>query len=138
MRVNDEFATINVSGQLDDPFSVHQHWGKLLRARKWYPEIFIDGIFTMLAPTHDSVFMYQRVAKDGRKAVIITNFKEKEVMVDLVAEGLVEAGTASVAIVLDNLAHVEGEKAPWGPSRNLCGGNLRLTEFEAVVLILDS
>ena len=90
----------------------------------------------MLAPNHDSVLVYQRVAKGGRKAVVVLNFTEREVSINLVTEGVVNERTKHLTVLLDNQTPGEGSK--YVATRDLHDGNLRLREFESLVLILDS
>lgn len=136
MRVNDEYETINAASQVHNPSSIYNHWNKLLGLRRNYPDIFIDGVFTMLAPSHEDVLLYQRVAKGGRKAIVVLNFTEKQASIDLVAEGVVNNGTKHLTVVLNNY------EAPNSKTsflrRDLHEGQLRLKEFEALVVILDS
>lgn len=75
LGVNPNFKEINVESQLNDPDSILSFYKKLIRLRKENP-LFVYGIYELLLPNHQHLFVYTR-RFGGRKAIVINNFREK-------------------------------------------------------------
>jgi alpha-glucosidase len=77
MRVHDDYREINVENQLGDPDSVLEFYKRALKMRKTYHDVFIHGVFRLLDPGSESLFVYIKGADsqlNGRKALVVMNF----------------------------------------------------------------
>jgi oligo-1,6-glucosidase len=83
MKVHDQYRELNAASQLEDAESVLRFYGKALRLRKEYRDIFIHGTFRLLAPEDEALFMYVKESDvevntggEGgkRKALVVMNF----------------------------------------------------------------
>ncbi|KAK4149355.1 glycoside hydrolase superfamily [Chaetomidium leptoderma] len=86
MRVHDQYRELNASEQLKNPDSVLGFYGKMLKLRKEYRDIFVHGTFKLLAPEDESLFMYVKESSvqvglgsegDRRKALVVMNFTNR-------------------------------------------------------------
>ncbi|ABN66628.2 alpha-glucosidase maltase [Scheffersomyces stipitis CBS 6054] len=80
-RVNDNYRTINVASQIDDPNSVLSFWKKSIQIRKQYQDLLIFGTFKILDFENENVFTYiKEDEKNGlRKAYVVLNFSNNSV-----------------------------------------------------------
>lgn len=80
MRVHDEFQSINVARQRDDPASILSFYKTALKLRKQYRELLVFGTFELLDPNNEAVFAYaKRDAKgSSKKAVVVLNMSKAE------------------------------------------------------------
>ena len=78
-----------------DPGSVWHFWRRALALRKQH-EVFVYGDFVLLLPDHEQVFAFERTLH-GTKALVVLNFGETDVAVDLGASAGV-APTLRVAL----------------------------------------
>ena len=100
--MNDEYTTINARAQVDDLSSVYIYWSNVLKLRKDYQDVFIDGSFNMLVLGDSKVFLYERAGK-ARKAVVILNFSDDDgVIVNLDAEGVWDNCIREARVLLRN------------------------------------
>ncbi|EKM51645.1 glycoside hydrolase family 13 protein [Phanerochaete carnosa HHB-10118-sp] len=82
MRVNDDYAEgWNVEAEMKDPGSVWHFWKRALKLRRQH-EVFVYGDFVLLLPDHEQVFAFERTLR-GEKALVVLNFSERDVSVDL-------------------------------------------------------
>jgi len=81
MRVNDDYKTWNVSGQINDPDSVLRFWKHALQLRK-NNEVLIYGDFEAIYPEDEQVFAYTRSLGDSI-ALVLLNFTLSEVSFSL-------------------------------------------------------
>ncbi|KAK7408486.1 hypothetical protein QQX98_009353 [Neonectria punicea] len=79
IRVNDDYTTCNAAAQVAVPGSVFEHWRSVLALRKELRDIFVYGDFELVDDNNDDVFAYSR-SNGGRKAVVVCNFRETEVL----------------------------------------------------------
>jgi oligo-1,6-glucosidase len=85
MRVHDDYPSINVSNQIDNPESVLNFYKQVLGMRKQYRDLFVFGTFKLLDPADEFVFAYvkenptYRGGKERvRKAVVVLNMSQEE------------------------------------------------------------
>ncbi len=74
LKVNPNYATINVADALGDPESIFYHYQKLIQLRKEKPVI-VYGDFQMLEPDHDRIFAFLR-SDDDETLLVINNFSD--------------------------------------------------------------
>ncbi|SPJ71734.1 probable alpha-glucosidase (maltase) [Fusarium torulosum] len=80
MRINNDFEEWNVEQEEYDQDSVLNFWRQVLEVRQKEKDIFVYGRFSILPEYKDSedVFAYTMTSYDGRSAVVLLNFSEKE------------------------------------------------------------
>ncbi|RSL45074.1 hypothetical protein CEP54_014418 [Fusarium duplospermum] len=85
MRVNDDFSDWNVAQQEKDDDSVLAFWRRVLKLRQEEKDVFVYGRFDELPEYEqsDEVFAYTMTSWDGRVAVVLLNFSDKEQNVEL-------------------------------------------------------
>lgn len=86
IMVNPNYKEINAAAQLADADSVFHYYQKLIRLRK-EKELIVYGTYDLLMPESEEVYMYTRSLED-EKLLVICNFSEKEVTVDVPEEFL--------------------------------------------------
>ncbi|QWU15782.1 oligo-1,6-glucosidase [Paenibacillus sophorae] len=79
--VNPNYKEVNVEKALADPGSVLHYYRELIRLRKRH-EVIVYGDYSPLLEEHSDVFAYRRTLND-ETLFVITNFSEKELIVDL-------------------------------------------------------
>lgn len=79
MDVHPDYVDWNVEAAVADPDSVFHYWRKLLALRKQEVDTLIYGSFEMLDILGEEVCAYVRTADNGRRALVIGNWTEKEV-----------------------------------------------------------
>ncbi|WP_309087962.1 alpha-glucosidase [Domibacillus sp.] len=72
IKVNDNYLSVNVKQNLDDPESVFWFYHKLIHLRKTEPVV-TEGTFDLMAPDHPSVFAYTRTG-GGEVLLVISHF----------------------------------------------------------------
>jgi oligo-1,6-glucosidase len=80
LKVNPNYASVNVENQEKDPNSILNYFRKMVQLRKNEPTL-IYGDWTLVDRTNPSVFAYTR-SLEGKKLLIMLNFKAKEAKVD--------------------------------------------------------
>ncbi|SMY22237.1 unnamed protein product [Zymoseptoria tritici ST99CH_1A5] len=110
MTINKDHKEWNVESQINNPHSVLSFWKQLLALRKQYTDLLVYGSYTSLpeSETGDMVLGYERTShEDGRKAVVLLSFSEKEEVISvdkyqdfevLVSNGCSEAVDGKVTI----------------------------------------
>ncbi|PBK93930.1 glycoside hydrolase family 13 protein [Armillaria gallica] len=99
MRVNEDYETWNASCQLEDEHSVLTFYKRALETRKQYP-VLIFGEYELLIPEHEHVFAYRRtLVESGVQALVLLNFSDKVVKIDLSA---IEKVSDAMKLVLGN------------------------------------
>ncbi|KAJ5611672.1 Alpha-glucosidase [Penicillium herquei] len=84
MRVHDNYPTLNVKRQTNDPNSVLSFWRQLLHTRRANPKVFAQGVFVDTDPSNESVFVFEKGSLDGsEKLVVALNFTGEKQSVDL-------------------------------------------------------
>lgn len=85
MRINENYKKINVAKQLDDPHSVLAFWKDLLRVRKELEEVLVKGQYMVHDYENEQTFTFSKTQTDGngRCALVILNFSDKEANVDM-------------------------------------------------------
>ncbi|KAF4448975.1 putative alpha-glucosidase (maltase) [Fusarium austroafricanum] len=85
MRINDDYNEWNVAQQEKDDDSVLAFWRQVLELRQNEKDVFVYGLFSILPEYKDSedIFAYTMTSYDGRKALVLLNFSDKEQRVDL-------------------------------------------------------
>ncbi|CAO1629217.1 unnamed protein product [Parajaminaea phylloscopi] len=78
MKVNDTYKTINVTQQESDPQSVLNFYRKALATRTKALDVMGHGLFRISDIDNDSTFVFAKVARGGRLAVIALNFTTEE------------------------------------------------------------
>ncbi|KAI8674669.1 Glycoside hydrolase family 13 [Fusarium keratoplasticum] len=85
MRVNDDFSDWNVAQQEKDEDSVLAFWRQVLKLRQQEKDVFVYGRFDILPEYERSeqVFAYTMTSYDGRVALVLLSFSDKEQNVEL-------------------------------------------------------
>jgi oligo-1,6-glucosidase len=78
MRVNDNYEDINIAAQLGKSDSVLHFWTKMLKIRKEYAEIFVQGGYCVYEYDDLNTFTFEKKAASGRSAMVMLNFGEEE------------------------------------------------------------
>jgi len=82
IRVHDNFKEINVAAQEKDENSPLSFWKKMLKFRKQYPELTIEGNFKIWDMQNLETFTYTK-EKDGKKLLVILNMSNGEEYIDI-------------------------------------------------------
>ena len=72
LPVNPNYREINAQAALADPGSVFYYYQALISLRKRYP-VFRDGVFTLLEPEDERLFVYTRTT-EAEELLVICNF----------------------------------------------------------------
>lgn len=99
MRVHDEYRSINVARQRDDPGSILSFYKEVLKLRKQHREVLVFGTFELLDPENEAVFAYVKEdsKRTGKKAVVVLNMsKEQQMGPDVV--GVLDGETPQLLI----------------------------------------
>ncbi|KAF5517930.1 Alpha-glucosidase [Colletotrichum aenigma] len=85
MRVNDDFDEWNVEQQEYDEGSVLAYWRQVLDMRRKEKDVFVYGRFDTVGEFDDSedVYVYTMTSYDGRTAVVLLNFSDREQVLKL-------------------------------------------------------
>ena len=85
MRVNDDYKEWNVALQEKDDDSVLAFWREVLELRLKEKDVFVYGRFDSLPDYENSqeIFVYTMTSFDGRAALVLLNFSDKEQTVEL-------------------------------------------------------
>jgi oligo-1,6-glucosidase len=75
LKVNPNFASVNVAAEETDPASCLNYFRKLVKLRKGNP-VLVYGKYTLLDKDNPDVYAYTREL-DGKKMLILLNFKDK-------------------------------------------------------------
>jgi len=86
MRVHDNYPEINVARQAGEKNSVLAFWKKMLRMRKQHADLFIHGHFSTHDDHNEKTFVYTKTAKGGATALVMLNFTEEEVEIEVPEE----------------------------------------------------
>jgi oligo-1,6-glucosidase len=78
MRVNDNYTSVNVAAQSQSRDSVLSLWQKMLRLRKKYQDVLIQGSYKTLDVGGPDVFAFEKTAS-GRRVIVVLNPSDKEV-----------------------------------------------------------
>ena len=77
MRVNDNYAEINVTTAMLNRDSILSFWKKMLRLRKEYSDLFVRGAFMPLDVENEQVLTFEKKVSD-RSAFVVLNFTDSE------------------------------------------------------------
>ena len=77
LPVNPNYREINAQAALADPGSVFYYYQALIALRKRYP-VFQDGIFTLLEPESEQLFVYTRTT-ETEELLVVCNFTGESV-----------------------------------------------------------
>ena len=102
LKVNPNYASVNVAQQESDPHSVLNYYQNLLRWRKKTPAMH-TGSYRNLAPDHPSLWAFERVHESGT-FVTVANFSGESVDTPVEFEG---------EVVIGNYAGKTGALEPW-------------------------
>jgi len=131
LKVNPNYADINVEEQRTRPDSVLNYYRALIRLRKSAPAL-VYGKYGLLLPDHEHVYAYTRTL-DGETYLVVVNLSDAGQTVSLSA-GL---DWAAAALVLDNggLAGDPGRSAGGGgaAASGAADGVLALGPYDARV-----
>jgi oligo-1,6-glucosidase len=75
LKVNPNYASVNVAAEDADPNSCLNYFRKLVKLRKNNP-VLIYGKYTLLDKDNPDVYAYTREL-DGKKVLVLLNFKDK-------------------------------------------------------------
>jgi oligo-1,6-glucosidase len=89
LKVNPNYATVNVVNQENDPNSILNYFRKMVQLRKTEHTL-IYGDWALVDRANPSVFAYTRTL-EGKKLLIMLNFKAKEAKIDLKGLDLTKA-----------------------------------------------
>jgi len=84
MRVNDNYKSINMAQQLNDPLSVRSFWKRVLGVRKEFQDVLIKGLYQVHDYDNQQTFVFSKtiVQGVGRTALVMLNFSDREADVD--------------------------------------------------------
>lgn len=77
LPVNPNYREINAQAALADPGSVFYYYQALISLRKRYP-VFRDGVFTLLEPEDERLFVYTRTT-ETEELLVVCNFTRESV-----------------------------------------------------------
>jgi oligo-1,6-glucosidase len=89
LKVNPNYATVNVQNQENDPNSILNYFRKMVQLRKTEPTL-IYGDWALVDRANPSVFAYTRTL-ESKKLLIMLNFKATEAKIDLKGLDLTKA-----------------------------------------------
>jgi alpha-glucosidase len=107
MRTNDNYTTINVEAQQDDPESVLNFYRKAIGVRKQRASLLGRGEFRLLEEEDEKMFKFIKIAEGGEKAFVVLNFTAEEQTYEVPQE------VGNVEAVLDTRA--DGNKGTLKP-----------------------
>lgn len=84
IKVNPNYTAVNAKEQMEREDSVFRYYQRLIQLRK-QKKIIVYGVFELLMPKDEDIFMYERIMGD-EKLLVICNFKEKERTVEIPTE----------------------------------------------------
>lgn len=77
MRVNDDYAQVNVAAQEKSPQSVLAFWKDMIQMRKAHADLFIHAYFDVLEPDSPYAFFYSKTCGSERAIVALNFTKER-------------------------------------------------------------
>jgi oligo-1,6-glucosidase len=75
LKVNPDYATVNVAAEEKDPRSPLQYFRSLVRLRKDHP-VLVYGRYTLLDAANPDVYAYTRDL-DGTRMLVLLNFRDR-------------------------------------------------------------
>ncbi len=102
MRTNDNYTSINVEAQQNDPNSVLNFYRKVISVRKQRAGLLGHGQFRLLEEDDEELFKFVKIAESGEKALVVLNFTDKVQKYELPSE------FSAAEVVLDT--REDGEK----------------------------
>ncbi len=118
LPVNENYKTINVDSEKNDPNSVLKHFRRMVEVRKNNP-VLVYGAYTLLQPEHEEIYAYTRSWK-GEKMLVVLNFSEKNATINL------EEVKSIKEEVINNLQ-----------STDVKDGTITLLPYQAVIFSLN-
>ena len=89
LPVNDNYTSINVAAQENDPNSCLNYFRKMVKLRNDNPEVLVYGDYEVILPDHPSVYAYTRLSgNDGM--LVLLNFSGEQQTVQLPTEILLK------------------------------------------------
>lgn len=90
IRVNENFADINVAEQTGRPDSVLSFWQDLIKLRKAHKELFVHSSFEVIDQESDKTVCFLKRSKDGDSGVLLValNVSDQEVSIPPLPRGL--------------------------------------------------
>lgn len=98
LPVNENYKTVNVAVEKEDPSSVLNHFKAMVSLRKESPAL-VYGAYTLLLPEHEKIYAYTR-EWEGQKMLVILNFSNDIVTLPVPVEEELED------LLLNNLPQV--------------------------------
>ncbi|MGL5540162.1 MAG: alpha-glucosidase C-terminal domain-containing protein, partial [Erysipelotrichaceae bacterium] len=74
MKVNRNYATINVQAQREDLDSIWHTYQKVIALRKQFKDVFVYGSYDLYEPEHQDVYAYVRKSEDAC-VLVVCNFR---------------------------------------------------------------
>ncbi len=107
LKVNPNYAEINVANALADTDSIFHYYRKMLSFRKEH-KTFIYGAYIEYLPNHPAVYFYERAAED-KHYLILLNFSDSTQTIFGVPD------FSKAALLIGNYKIIENKKrlAPW-------------------------
>ena len=78
MRVNDNYKSINAADQMLDKHSVRSFWKSVIKVRKQYADLFIQGAYLVHDLDDKKTFTFEKTSASGRKSLVMLNFSDEE------------------------------------------------------------
>ncbi|KAK9452016.1 glycoside hydrolase superfamily [Limtongia smithiae] len=78
ISVIDDYTTVNAAAQYEDPKSVYNYWSSVFKLRKSHKDLFVYGAFSLIDPTNEEIFAYERTYREQR-ALVVLSFSAKSV-----------------------------------------------------------
>lgn len=114
-RVNENYKSINVAAQNDDPNSILNHFRAMTRVRRDNP-VLVYGAYALLQKEHPDIYAFTRTLEDD-KMLVLLNFSKGDA--SIVLPGIDIAGDA----VINNYATLEIE-----------GDTVKMQPYQGVVV----
>ncbi|KFX99432.1 hypothetical protein O988_03872 [Pseudogymnoascus sp. VKM F-3808] len=77
MRVQDDYPTINVESQVDDPDSVLSFWKRMIKLRREHKNVFVYGDYEVHDVENVETYIFSKTFKE-EKVLVVLNFTDKE------------------------------------------------------------
>lgn len=125
MRVHDNYKEVNVENELKTPDGIMHFWQKMLKLRKQYSDVFIQGGYELFDAASNQHFTFSKTVNGKTRALVALNFSNS-----VLAEPIPESLRGEIWKVL--ISNKDSDKirplGAWEGAVYLAGGELRPEE----------